>query len=287
MDTAAANLVLGALSFDLYRDGTVLPGGGALNMAWHWRRLGVPGLLLTRIGTDHVDVARAFLARNEIPHLPDEIVADGASATIDIDILPDGQPFMDHFVEGVWADYRSTTAEAALIRQPGRLHVVLVEGAIRELERLHATGALGARSVSADFLGFRHYTVERFAQTLRSIDLAFVGWPGDRSDPTVARLGMVARDLRRRLVITFGADAILVVDGRDGRADQTVPVTPVPILGTTVGCGDAFIASFLAAYATSDDLVTAAEAGRLGGALATTWPRPLPDTAYGPLPTGA
>jgi len=214
-------------------------------------------------------------------------VADGASATIDIEILPDGQPYMDHFVEGVWADYRSTPEEAALIRRPGRIHVVLVEGAIRELERLHVTGVLAARTVSADFLGFRHYTVERFAETLRSVDLAFIGWPGDRNDPTVAQLATVARDLRRRLVITFGADAILVVDGRDGHADRIIPVTPVPVAGTTVGCGDAFIAAFLAAYGVTDDLVVAAEHGRAGGASATAWVRPLPDAAYGPVPPDA
>ena len=55
---AARNLLLGALSLDLYRDGTVLPGGGVLNMAWHWWALGVPFHLLTRVGADHADVAR-------------------------------------------------------------------------------------------------------------------------------------------------------------------------------------------------------------------------------------
>jgi sugar/nucleoside kinase (ribokinase family) len=276
----AEHLLLGPLSLDLYRDGTVLPGGGALNMAWHWRTLGVPFRLLTRVGTDHRAVALGFLDRHDIPYLPASIVGDGPSATIDIEILPDGQPHMDRFVEGVWADYRSTPAEEALIAEPGGLHVVLVEGAIAETARLHAAGLLAQREVSADFLGFRHYTVERFAETMAAVDLGFVGWPGDVADPTVRRLGEVARDLGRRLVITFGSKGVAVVDGRSGEADRFVPVTPVHVAGTTVGCGDAFIAWFLAEYRRTGDLRAAVERGKLGGALATAWRGPLPDDAY-------
>lgn len=192
---------------------------------------------------------------------------------------------MDHFVAGVWADYRATPAEAARIAEPGRLHVVLVEGAITELARLHAAGSLAEREVSADFLGFRHYTVARFATTMAALDLAFVGWPGDPDDPTVRALASTVRDLGRRLVVTFGAAGVLAVDGLTGVPDRFVPVTPMPVTGTTVGCGDAFIAYFLAEYRASGDLLAAVERGKIGGALATTWPRPLPDDAYEALPS--
>src|SRR4029079_16852281 len=66
-----------------------------------------------------------------------------------------------------------------------------------------------------------------------------------------------------------------------------VPVTPLPVHGTTVGCGDAFIAWSLAA--TGDDLegdlLAAVERGKVGGAAATAWLRPLPDEAYERVPT--
>jgi sugar/nucleoside kinase (ribokinase family) len=96
----------------------------------------------------------------------------------------------------------------------------------------------------------------------------------------VGELGAITRGLGKRLVATFGARSILVVDGRTGAPDATVPVTPVEVRGTTVGCGDAFIAWFLAEYWRSGDLVAAAEHGRIGGALATAWERPLPDEVY-------
>ena len=49
---------------------------------------------------------------------------------------------MDNFVGGVWDDYRLTARERAALAGAERLHVVLVEGAIAELARLAADGAL-------------------------------------------------------------------------------------------------------------------------------------------------
>jgi sugar/nucleoside kinase (ribokinase family) len=96
----------------------------------------------------------------------------------------------------------------------------------------------------------------------------------------VTILGEIVRDLGRRLVITFGSQGVRLVDGRSGASDVTVPVIPVPVRGTSVGCGDAFIAWFLAEYFASGDLRAAAESGKVGGARATLWRGPLPDTAY-------
>jgi pfkB family carbohydrate kinase. len=48
-----------------------------------------------------------------------------------------------------------------------------------------------------------------------------------------------------------------------------------------VGCGDAFIAAFLATLWHGADLIEAVEAGKMAGAAATAWRRPLPDGAYG------
>lgn len=274
-------LLLGPVSLDIYKpDGPVLPGGGALNMAWHLRQLDVPVRLITRIGDDRPRLTLDFLDRHGIACIADSIVGTGASASIDIEIQADRQPWMDNFVEGVWADFRLTAEEHAVLAGSARLHVVLVEGAIAEIERLAAGSALAHLEVSADFLGFRHYTVERFARTMAMVDLGFVGWPGEPTDAVVRQLATVVRDLGRRLVVTFGSRGILVVDGRTGARDAFIEVTPVEVRGTTVGCGDAYIAWFLAAYWRSGDLVAAAEHGRIGGALTTAWERPLPDDAY-------
>ena len=280
-DAGREALLLGTISLDRYvATGDVLPGGGILNMAWHWRRLGRPFRLLTRVGADDGAPIEAFLAHNAIDVVqPADLVAPGRSSSIDIEILPDRQPWMDNFIPGVWVDYRLTPRERETLAGAERLHAVLVEGAIAELDQLAADGALAGRAVSADFLGFRHYTVERLAGTMAHVDLGFIGWPGDEDAPEVEGMRRVANDLGRVLVVTLGATAVLVFDGRDGSARRH-PVRAVEVAGTTLGCGDAFIAWFLDELWRSEDLDAAVARGMMGGALATAWPRPLPDDAY-------
>jgi len=279
--TAIETLLLGTVSRDLYlQSGEELPGGGVLNVAWHWRQLDRPFFLLTRVGDQDARAALALLDRNTIPYLADSIVASGRSASIDILIEPDRQPHMDGFVEGVWATFRLTPDEERLLDGARRLHAVLVEGAITELDRLAGTGRLQGIEVAADFLGFQHYTLERFARTMGHVDVGFVGWPGTEDDPTVAGLRDVAFDLERLVVVTMGARSVRVFDGRSVHRELVIPVSRVPIHGTTLGCGDAFIAHCLDELWRSGDVVAAVERGKVAGALATRWPRPLPDDAY-------
>ncbi len=218
------HLLLGALSLDIYlgRD-LVLPGGGVLNMAWQWRRAGVPFRLLSRVGDDRPDVFRAFLDRHGIPSQAG-LVAPGRSASIDIVIQPDLQPYMDNFVEGVWATYRLLPEEEALVAGAAGIHLVLVEGAIRELRRLATDGLTDGLEVSADFLSFRHYTVERMADTMADVDIGFVGWPGEPDDPAVAGIRGIAHDQGKLVVVTFGSRGVRVFDGRpDGGGDAVDP----------------------------------------------------------------
>jgi sugar/nucleoside kinase (ribokinase family) len=275
-------VLLGALSLDIYvgRD-LVLPGGGVLNMAWRWRRSGVPFRLLSRVGSDRPNVFRAFLDRHGIPSEPG-LVADGRSASIDIVIQPDLQPHMDNFVEGVWATFRLLPDEIAQIAGAAGLHLVLVEGAIRELRRLADDGVTRGLEVSADFLGFRHYTVARLADTMADVDIGFVGWPGGLDDPDVSGIRGVAHEQGKLIVVTFGGQGIRVFDGRPtGGGDRFIPVDAVPVAGTTLGCGDAFIAGFLESWREARDVIAAVERGKVPGAEATAWRRPLPDDAYG------
>lgn len=280
-EASAGTLLLGTISLDRYlASGAVLPGGGVLNMAWHWLELGRQFQVLTRVGTEDGQPIQSFLAHHAISTVvPDDVAAPGRSSSIDIEIQPDRQPWMDNFIPGVWADYRLTPRERDGLAAAKRLHAVLVEGAIAELERLAGDGALRGIEISADFLGFRHYTVERLASTMRHVDLGFIGWPGAEDDPIVAEVRAVADELRRVLVVTMGARSVHVFDGRHGTR-RRFAVQAVEVAGTTLGCGDAFIAWFLDELWRSGDHTTAVARGMMGGALATAWPGPLPDDAY-------
>ena len=280
-DPAGETLLLGTISLDHYlATGDVLPGGGILNMAWHLRhRLERPFSVLTRIGDDGAPV-RHFLDGHQIETVsPGELAVPGRCSAIDIEIQADRQPWMDNFVVGVWDDYRLTLRERAALARADRLHVVLVEGAIAELERLGNDGALQHLTVSADFLGFRHYTVDRLADTMRHVDLGFIGWPGTEDAAEVQGMRGVAFDLGRVLVVTMGSRSVWVFDGQ-ARTERRHAVTPVAVTGTTLGCGDAYIAWHLDALWRGAAHDAAVRQGMIGGALATAWERPLPDDAY-------
>ncbi|MEI7743239.1 MAG: PfkB family carbohydrate kinase [Chloroflexota bacterium] len=119
---------------------------------------------------------------------------------------------------------------------------------------------------------------------MRHVMIGFVGWPGTLDDPVFGGLRAVAHTQRRLVVVTLGDRGVQVFDGRPGGADRFVPVDAIPVEGTTVGCGDAFVAAFLDAWVGTGrgDLNAAVEAGKAAGAATTHWRRPLPDPAYGP-----
>ena len=280
------NVLLGAVSLDVYTDsGLILPGGGCLNMAYHWRQLGVPFTFVTRIGQDKPEVFLGFFEQHQIAYLPESIVGQGASAAIDIAILPDGQPQMDNFVEGVWGNFRVTAVEQTIITQANHVHTVLVEGMIRELTRLGESGALDRPLVTADFLDFRHYTPRRLADTMRWVDVSFIGWPGALDDERLVEVERIVQEQQKMLVLTFGSRGVRVFAAN--QPAQFFPIQSLPVPGTTVGCGDAFIAYFLAEYWRSRDVAEAVKQGAVGGAKALAWPRPLPDNAYTLLKRGS
>ncbi len=279
--SAYPTILLGAASLDIYKaSGRILPGGGCLNMAYHWRQLDFPHLFITRVGPDGAAIFRDFFQRHQIDYLSESLVGNGRSPAIDITILPDGQPFMDNFVEGVLANFQLTPAEEALAAQTDQVHTVLVDSLVREVGRLAQRGVWQRPFLSADFLDFRHFTLEQFAAMMPLIDLGFIGWPGVLDDPLLPQLRQIVYDLGKLLVVTLGSRGVWVWDGRTQPQAHFFPVEVIPVQGSTVGCGDAFIAYFLAAFWRGSDLATAVARGKLGGAMATNWKRPLPDAAY-------
>jgi len=274
------SILFGTASRDRYLEsGRTLPGGGVLNMAYHWAAAGKAFQLHTRIGSVDQDLFVPFLRRNGIPHLPSSLIAPGESSSIDIRIGEDRQPQMDNYVDGVWESVHCTEEELASLATATHWHTVLVEGAIAELGRLLSTGHLAHVEVSADFLGFRHYTPERFRETLAHIDLAFIGWPGAREDASLAAVRRLVLDAEKVAVVTLGAEGVLVVDG-EHQTETFYPTVAIQVAGSTIGCGDAFIAAFLLAHQGGAPLGDSVAAGQAAGAAATAWGLPLPDEAY-------
>ncbi|MGA0359986.1 MAG: PfkB family carbohydrate kinase [Ilumatobacteraceae bacterium] len=275
--------LVGPASIDRYIDEAVeLPGGGALNMAYHWRSAGHPVTLLSRVARDHATAFDRFVAEHGIA-VTDGWYAAGDPCSIDIRITADQQPAMDGFVEGVLGEFRPKPAEVDAIVDGTPTHFVLVDVVDAALHAIAADRPADATRArwTGDFLGFRHMTGERFSATMAHLELGIVGWPGDPDDVKVTELAARAADLGRTLVVTFGSQGILAVDSRGSdRVDRWFDVEARQVTGTTIGCGDAFAAAALSTWFETSDLAAAVDAGRRLGADATEWVRPLPDSAY-------
>jgi sugar/nucleoside kinase (ribokinase family) len=275
--------LVGPASIDRYIEEAVeLPGGGALNMAYHWRSAGHPVTLLSRVARDHATAFDRFVAEHGIA-VTDGWYAAGDPCSIDIRITDDRQPAMDGFVEGVLGEFRPKPAEVDAIVDGTPTHFVLVDVVDAALHAIAADRPVDAARArwTGDFLSFRHMTGERFSATMAHLEFGIVGWPGNPDDAKVTELAARAADLGRTLVVTFGSQGILAVDARGtDRVDRWFDVDARQVTGTTIGCGDAFAAAALSTWFETSDLAAAVDAGRRLGADATEWVRPLPDSAY-------
>ena len=115
---------------------------------------------------------------------------------------------------------------------------------------------------------------------MRHVDIGFVGWPGDEDDPTVQGIRDVAHATAKLVIVTLGVarrPRLRRADRRVARTERRIPVTPVEVAGTTVGCGDAFIAAFLGGFWRARDVDGRGRGGqgrgRRGDRLAAAHPR--------------
>ncbi len=188
---------------------------------------------------------------------------------------------MGNYDPGVWADLRLGTEEEACVARAASVFAVLVPPVRREALRLGTAGRLDGVEAYWDFLDYRFDSEASLSEAMRYAAVGFVGWPGTPGDAAVAGMRRVARRLGRLVVVTLGRQGVLALDGASER-DVPWPALARDVSGSTVGCGDAFIAGFLAAREDGKGLEACLAAGTEAGATATAWRRALPDEAYGP-----
>ena len=278
------NILYGVVCLDIYEEmGVMRPGCGILHNAYHLRRLGCEFTLVTRTGERHSDLFLDFFRRNRIPVLADRVVTAGEPTSIRIHFTPTGDAFFTDYREGVWHHFRLSADEERLLTSADHLHTVAVPGVVPEWTRLHQAGRLMNTLVSADFLNLEHMSLDEFARLAAQTDLAFVGLRCKPDDPRIQQVQEILLAQQTLGIMTFGARDLLLVDGRADAGSQVrrFPVQPVPVRGSTNGCGDAFIAYFLADYWRHHDVERAIAQGMIGGALATEWVFALPEEAYG------
>lgn len=278
------NVLLGVVCLDIYtHTGQIHPGCGIFHNAYHLQQLGVDPLLITRIGQTRSEIFLEFFRRNRISILPDNIITAGEPATIEIALQESGEAVMANFRPGVWQNFRLTPTEAQILAQAVNVHTVLVGEVIPEFIRIASDSILSKALVSADFLDFGYFSPDHLARLLNCLDIAFIGWKGELADPTIAAIEQMVKAQPALVVVTLGSRGVQIFDSLTAAQYQArfFEVEKIPVRQNTNGCGDAFIAYFLAEYWRSRNLEQAVGQGKIGGAKATQWQFALPDSAYG------
>jgi fructoselysine 6-kinase len=257
------------------------PGGNAVNVAVHSRRLGAHSAYIGAVGTDRAgDVVLSSL-RDEGVDTGRTRVVHGPNAHAVVHIVDGNRVFAegDLGVSVFELDHDDFAAAASVdVVHTGECSHI--EGQVPELARC-------ARQLSFDFSERPWSYIESLA---RYVDVAIRSLPG--ADLHVA-LDEARRlqDLGPRTVaVTLGAGGALVV--QDGVPQRAPAPTGGPIIDT-LGAGDAFIARFLvglargepiaeiAAAATAYATGTCAKFGAFGHASAldtTASPTPAPQS---------
>lgn len=248
---SARLLCLGDNVVDRYvDDGVMYPGGNALNVAVHARRLGIETAYLGVTGADAAgELVRSALAAEGVDASRVEIVP-GMTAYADVRVV-DGNRVFGHGDPGI---SRFVLDEAQLTDAAGfdLVHTGDCSGVESQLPQL----AVAARRLSFDFSEQPWPYVEGLAQ---HVDIAIVSLPSGAESGALA-FGRRVRDL--------GPSTVAVTGGASGawllteESTSWAPAGTGPIVDT-LGAGDAFIARLLAGLLRAEqpgDALTAATA---------------------------
>lgn len=234
--------------------GDCLVGGNAVNVAVQLARLGRRVDYFGAVGDDPpgTAVAGALLANGvgigALRRVPGE-----ATASTDIETLPDGDRRFVFESFGACLGYRPGTSEIRRLRSMRHVHLGWLRGA-RSLRQALA----GSRTVVSQDL-----SVNNMADDLdpAGLDIAF-----GSAEPA-------AGEAESQRLLAAGARLAVVTLGPAGSLANTrgkilrLPAIPVTALDTT-GAGDAFIAGFLDDYAKQLNLQECLAAGGEAGGLA-------------------
>lgn len=248
-------LVIGESLVDIVSNATGVtehPGGSPMNVAIGTSRLGVPTLLLTRIGNDrHGDLIREHLKRSSVQIHPDSGTAEKTSTAL-AHIQPDGSAVYEFNV--VWDLAAVPSPDHLAIVHTGSLATFVSPGSAGVLSGLQAAHDAGTivtfdPNIRPALLPGRAATLTRFELIARLAHLVKLSdedaawlYPG-RPLPEVARhissLGTHA------VLITRGADGVLT---QIGHRVKEIPAKQVTVVDT-IGAGDSFMASLIASLA--------------------------------------
>lgn len=251
-------LVIGEALIDRLPSGEVV-AGAPLNVARHLQMLGVPALMVSRVGEDAN--GRRVAATLQAAGLSlDGLQRDAQQPTgvVDVELDAAGQARYTIRSPAAWDHIETEPLQALLRRQAPRL-VVFGTLAQRHADSRAAHAALLAEAGAQGALRFcdlnlrtsvpdieqrvRDCVAQAEGLKLNDEELPHVlGWLGQSDVPALMR----SQPQLQCLLLTQGAKGFEAYDG-EGRLRVQAPCAPVAQLADTVGAGDAFFGFTLAA----------------------------------------
>ncbi|CCH78620.1 conserved hypothetical protein [Nostocoides japonicum T1-X7] len=218
--------------------GVMFPGGNAVNVAVHIRRLGVASTYVGAVGTDHAGRVVLDALRSESVDTTAVRVVEGPNAAAEVRVV-DGNRVFGRGTHGV-SVFDPSPEELALLTT----HDIVHTGECSDLERHLPDLQRAARLLSYDFSERPWDYVEDLAP---HVDLAILSLPHGRPDVAAETAERVRALGPRIVVVTLGATGALLHDGEIHLA----PAGTGPIVDT-LGAGDALIARLLVGLSTGE-----------------------------------
>jgi fructokinase len=247
-------IAIGEVVWDIFPERRVL-GGAPVNVAYHLRCLGREVGVVTRVGADELgDRTIAAMAALRVP-------VDGVqrgrlpTGTVRVKIGDDNEPHFDIVTPAAWDNIDPDEAEKYIAGRSFKL----VFGSLAQRDE-RARRAIRGLWRKAEY---RYYDVNLrpphtsrqiveeslFAAELVKVNGAELLEIGRWQNLSSNARKIIARELMDRynievLVVTEGADGAWLLSGDDFYRAEGCPVK----VADTVGAGDAFLATLLAAY---------------------------------------
>lgn len=242
-------VVFGEVLFDRFPDGSAVLGGAPFNVAWNLQALGLPPLLVTRVGRDELgDRIAAAMAAWGLDQTGLQRDDRRPTGTVEV-ALDDGEPRYaiaeDRAYDFIAVDALPVPAAGDLLYHGSlALRTAAPAPALRRLQGWTAGGTLMDVNLRAPWWE-RSAVLELLRQArwakLNADELAQLVPAEPDLGRRAARL-LAAADLDG-VVVTLGADGAMAY-GREGWVHRPVPPSAAQVVDT-VGAGDAFAAVVL------------------------------------------
>jgi fructokinase len=280
-------LALGELLWDVLPTERLL-GGAPGNFCFRLRQLGVPALLVSRLGRDLLgdELAEELMAKNFDLSLVQRDLSY-PTGTVDVTLTADGNPSFT-INKGVAYDNLETTPEllAAAANSSFICFGTLVQRSPKTRATIYAT--LEAASSATKFLDINLrkdcFTAETVSESLRRTDILKLNVSEVKVVTELLNLrASTPQDMARDVMQSFGIKTVLITLGEQGVCAVDASGTEITVPGIrvkvadTIGSGDSFAAGFTYKYLQGVSLEECCRFGNIIGAMNASRKGGMPD----------